>query len=53
MVHVFRDDDYFGRETEPYVTSSRVLGVTISRARRVVLVLLPPNRIRMDLHDHS
>lgn len=43
VVHVFRDDDYFGRETEPYVANSRVLGVTISRARRVVLVLLPPN----------
>ena len=42
VVHVFRPDDYFGRETEPFVETSRLLNVAISRARHRVIVVLPP-----------
>lgn len=40
VIHVYRADDYFGDEDEPFEKHSRLLNVTISRARdRVVLVL--------------
>ena len=41
VVHIFRPDDYFGKETEPYETTSRLLNVAISRARQRVIVVLP------------
>ena len=43
VVHVFRSDDYFGREGEPYEETSRLLNVAVSRARQRVIVILPPN----------
>lgn len=43
VIHVFRSDDYFGRETEPFDTASRLLYVAISRARQRVVVVLPPD----------
>ena len=42
VVHVFRDDDYFGSEREPFEKTSRLLNVTISRARKRVVVVMPP-----------
>ena len=33
VIHVFRTEDYFGREAEPFESSSRLLNVAISRAR--------------------
>ena len=42
VVHVFRHDDYFGREVEPFEETSRLLNVAISRARHRVVVVLPP-----------
>ena len=42
VVHVFRSDDYFGREAEPFEKTSRLLNVAISRARHRVIVVLPP-----------
>ena len=42
VVHVFRPDDYFGREEEPFADTSRLLNVAISRARIRVIVVLPP-----------
>lgn len=41
VVHVFRPDDYFGREVEPFEETSRLLNVAISRARHRVVVILP------------
>ena len=43
VVHVFRPNDYFGREREPYEKTSRLLNVAVSRARQRVVVILPPN----------
>lgn len=43
VIHIFRSDDYFGREMEPFETASRLLHVAISRARKRVVVVLPPN----------
>ena len=43
VVHVFRADDYFGRESEPFKDNSRLLNVAISRARQRVIVVLPSN----------
>lgn len=42
VIHVFRSDDYFGREVEPFEETSRLLNVAISRARQRVIVILPP-----------
>ena len=41
VVHVFRSDDYFGREGEPFTETSRLLNVAVSRARHRVIVVLP------------
>lgn len=43
VVHVFRSDDYFGKEQEPFAQTSRLLNVAISRARKRVVIILPPN----------
>lgn len=42
VIHVFQDNDFFGHEVEPFRHGSRLLNVAISRARRKVVVLLPP-----------
>ncbi len=39
---VFEDDDYFGKEAEPFPEASRLLYVAMTRARTRVVVLLPP-----------
>ena len=42
VIHVYTEQDYFpGRE--PYPDASRVLYVALSRARRNVVIMLPPN----------
>lgn len=43
VIHIFQDDDYFGREAEPFEELSRLLNVALSRARERVIILLPPN----------
>lgn len=43
VIHIFRDDDYFGEEGEPFEELSRLLNVALSRAREQVFVILPPN----------
>lgn len=43
VIHVFRPDDYFGDQSEPFEEASRLLNVAISRARRRVVVILPPS----------
>ena len=46
VIHVFRSDDYFGppdKQKEPFEELSRLLNVALSRARKRVIVLLPPN----------
>lgn len=43
VVHVFLSQDYFGRESEPFEEASRLLNVAISRARKRVVILLPPD----------
>jgi DNA helicase-2/ATP-dependent DNA helicase PcrA len=40
---VFEDGDYFGRESEPFRKTSRLLYVAMTRARKRVVVLLPPS----------
>jgi DNA helicase II / ATP-dependent DNA helicase PcrA len=39
---VFEDDDFFGHEAQPYPEASRLLYVAMTRARKRVVVLLPP-----------
>lgn len=41
VIHIFRDDDYFGKEKEPFEELSRLLNVALSRARDRVIILLP------------
>ena len=61
VVHLFRTDDYFGSEREPFKKTSRLLNVAISRARRRVIVILPrrphplvePYTILRELAEHS
>jgi DNA helicase-2/ATP-dependent DNA helicase PcrA len=43
VIHVYREDDYFGEESEPFEKLSRLLYVSISRARRKVVFILPPS----------
>ena len=43
VIHVFRSDDYYGNESEPFEDTSKLLNVAISRARQRVIVILPPN----------
>ena len=41
VIHVFRDDDFFGHEIEPFPQNSRLLNVAVSRARERVVIILP------------
>ena len=41
VVHLFRTDDYFGKEKEPYEETSRLLYVAISRGKQQVVIILP------------
>ena len=41
VIHVFRSEDYYGNEREPFEVTSRLLNVAISRARQRVIVILP------------
>ena len=41
VILVYRGDDYFGQESEPFPDSSRLLYVALTRARRKNVVLLP------------
>ena len=41
VIHVFRSDDYFGREVEPFESTSKLLNVAVSRARQRVIIVLP------------
>ena len=41
VVHLFRPDDYFGKEKEPYEGTSRLLNVAISRGKQQVVIILP------------
>ena len=43
VIHVFRSDDYYGNESEPFEETSRLLNVAISRARQRVIIILPPD----------
>lgn len=43
VIHVFLPGDYFGREVEPFEEASRLLNVAISRARKRVVIILPPD----------
>ena len=43
VIHVFRSNDYYGNESEPFEAASRLLNVAISRARQRVIVILPPD----------
>lgn len=39
---VYRENDWFGREREPFTRVSRVLFVALTRARQRAVVILPP-----------
>ena len=57
VIHIFRSDDYFGDEVEPFKETSRLLNVAISRARRRVVIVLPlnllrPNEIGRELEEY-
>jgi DNA helicase-2/ATP-dependent DNA helicase PcrA len=41
VIHVYRSDDFFGDEGEPFEKNSRLMNVALSRARQRVVVLLP------------
>lgn len=43
VIHIFRNDDYFGDDQEPFEELSCLLNVALSRARERVIVILPPN----------
>lgn len=43
IIHVYRSDDFFGPEVEPFRKGSRLLNVALSRARQKVIVILPEN----------
>ena len=40
-IHVYRQEDFFGREGEPFEEASRLLNVAITRARKRLLLILP------------
>ncbi|MEW6431988.1 MAG: UvrD-helicase domain-containing protein [Myxococcota bacterium] len=42
VILVYRDADWFGREQEPFPTNSRLLYVSLTRARQRNIVILPP-----------
>ena len=41
VIHVYKNDDYFGRESEPFPQNSRLLYVGLTRARRKNIIILP------------
>ena len=41
VIAVFREDDYHGKETEPFPAASRLVYVILTRARHQVTLLLP------------
>jgi DNA helicase-2/ATP-dependent DNA helicase PcrA len=41
VIAVFREDEYHGKETEPFPAASRLLYVILTRARHQVTLLLP------------
>jgi DNA helicase-2/ATP-dependent DNA helicase PcrA len=43
VILVYRDSDWFGQEDEPFVRNSRLLYVSLTRARMRNVVVLPPN----------
>ena len=43
VIHLYRQGDYFGRGGEPFVEASRLLNVAITRARKRVVIVLPPD----------
>jgi DNA helicase-2/ATP-dependent DNA helicase PcrA len=43
IVAVFRPNDYYGNESEPFESASRLLYVVLTRARQRVTLLLPNN----------
>jgi DNA helicase-2/ATP-dependent DNA helicase PcrA len=42
VILVFRGNDWFGREGEPFIRNSRLLYVSLTRARHHCVVILPP-----------
>lgn len=42
VILVYRDTDWFGREEEPFPTNSRLLYVSLTRAKQRNVVILPP-----------
>ncbi|MDE2838676.1 MAG: UvrD-helicase domain-containing protein [Chloroflexota bacterium] len=40
-IHVYRREDFFGREGEPFEEASRLLNVAITRARKRLVLILP------------
>ena len=40
-IHVYREEDFFGREGEPFEEASRLLNVAITRARKRLVLVLP------------
>ena len=40
-IHVYRGEDFFGREGEPFEEASRLLNVAITRARKRLVLILP------------
>jgi DNA helicase-2/ATP-dependent DNA helicase PcrA len=43
VILVYRDNDWFGNEAEPFLRNSRLLYVALTRARMRDVVVLPPN----------
>lgn len=43
VILVYRDDDWFGNEDEPFTENSRLLYVSLTRARSRDIVILPEN----------
>ncbi|MEX2159141.1 MAG: UvrD-helicase domain-containing protein [Dehalococcoidia bacterium] len=43
IVHIYRADDYLGKEKEPFKEASRLLYVALTRARKRIVVVLPAN----------
>ena len=42
VIHLYRQGDFFGYEAEPFEETSCLLNVAITRARRRLVVILPP-----------
>ncbi|HBZ69829.1 MAG TPA: hypothetical protein DEP35_08885 [Deltaproteobacteria bacterium] len=43
VILVYGDDDWFGREREPFPENSKLPYVSLTRARQSNVVLLPPD----------